>query len=236
MAKMKYTFKEKLLNKIENKTAIMGVIGLGYIGLPLAVEMAKAGSKTIGFEVQQKKVKWINEGYTYINDIEKLDFKKVIKEGLLKATNDYSFLKDVDIVCVCVPTPLDIYQQPDLSFIKNSMGNIAKYLHAGMLVILESTTYPGTTEELVKPILEEKSNLKCGEDFFLAFSPRTINSLKSGTIKVYYDYIIITDDRYLNTHSRSDVLVMCSNRTVHQASGVSGCRCRLIPYHQENVH
>jgi len=175
MAKMKYTFKEELLNKIENRTAIMGVIGLGYIGLPLAVEMAKAGYKTIGFEVQEKKVKRINEGDNYINDIEKSDFKKVIEEGLLKATNDYSFLKDVDIVCICVPTPLDIYQQPNISYIKNSTENIAKYIHKGMLVILESTTYPGTTEEIVKPILESKSSLKCDQDFFLAFSPERID-------------------------------------------------------------
>jgi len=128
MTKTKYAFKEELLNKIENRTAIMGVIGLGYIGLPLAVEMAKAGYKTIGFEVQEKKVKRINEGVNYINDIEKSDFKKVIEEGLSKATNDYSFLKNVDIVCICVPTPLDIYQQPNISYIKNSTENIAKYI------------------------------------------------------------------------------------------------------------
>ena len=167
--------KIELLNKIENKTAIIGVIGLGYVGLPLAIENAKAGYKTVGFDAQEKKVHWINEGYNYISDIEESDFKKAIKKGLLKATNNYSLLKDIDIVCICVPTPLDIYQQPDLSYIKSSTENIAKYLHKGMLVILESTTYPGTTEELVKPILEEKSNLKCGENFFLAFSPERID-------------------------------------------------------------
>jgi len=175
MNKIKYPFKEQLLKKIENKTAVMGIIGLGYVGLPLAIEIARAGYKTIGFDVQEKRIHWINESYNYINDIEKSDFKKVIEGGLLKATNDYSFLKDVDIVCICVPTPLDIYQQPDISYIKNSTENIAKNLHKGMLIILESTTYPGTTEELVKPILEEKSNLKCGEDFFLAFSPERID-------------------------------------------------------------
>jgi len=175
VVKIKYSLKQQLLNKIKNNTTLTGVIGLGYVGLPLAIEIAKAGCKTIGFDIREKKVRHINEGHNYINDIEEPDFKKVTKEGLLKATNDYSFLKDIDIVCVCVPTPLDIYQQPDLSFIKNSMENIAKYLHTGMLVIVESTTYPGTTEELVKPILEEKSNLKCGEDFFLAYSPERID-------------------------------------------------------------
>jgi len=175
MAKIKYLSKEHLLNKIVSKTAIMGVIGLGYVGLPLAVEMARVGYKTIGFDVQKNKVKQINKGYNYINDVGNADFKKAIEGGLLKATNDYSFLKDVDIVCICVPTPLDIYQQPDTSYIKNSVENIAKYLHKGMLVVLESTTYPGTTEELVKPILEDNSNLKCGKEFFLAFSPERID-------------------------------------------------------------
>lgn len=167
--------KEQLLDKIKNKTAVIGIIGLGYVGLPLAIESAKAGYQTIGFDIQEKKVELINKGCNCVNDIDNDSFKKVIKGGLLKATNDYSFLKDVDIVCICVPTPLNIYQQPDVSYIKSSTENIAKYLHKGMLVVLESTTYPGTTEELVKPILEEKSNFKCGQDFFLAFSPERID-------------------------------------------------------------
>ncbi len=175
MSNINISLKNQLLKKIKNNTTLIGVIGLGYVGLPLAIEIVKAGYKTIGFDIREKKVHRINEGYNYIDDIGEAEFKKATKEGLLKATNDYSLLKDVDIVCVCVPTPLDIYQQPDLSFIKNSMENIAKYLHKGMLVILESTTYPGTTEELVKPILEKQSNLKCREDFFLAYSPERID-------------------------------------------------------------
>jgi len=164
-----------LLNKIKNKTAILGVVGLGYIGLPLAVEKAKAGFTTTGFDTQEKRVRWVNEGYKYIRDILDADLKKVVHEELLCATNDFSLIKDVDAICICVPTPLDIYQQPDLSFVKISTEIIAKYLHVGMLVVLESTTYPGTTEEMVKPILEEKSGLKCGRDFFLAFSPERID-------------------------------------------------------------
>lgn len=169
------TLKKQLLSKIKNKTAILGVIGLGYVGLPLAVEKAKAGYKTIGFDVQGKKVHMVNGGQNYIKDIIDSDLKEVVNKGLLQATTDFSFVKDVDTICICVPTPLDIYQQPDLSYVKNSTENIAKYIHPGMLIILESTTYPGTTEEIVKPILEKNSGLKCGKDFFLAFSPERID-------------------------------------------------------------
>lgn len=175
MKKTENPLKQKLLSKIKNKTAILGVIGLGYVGLPLAVEKAKAGYKTIGFDMQEKKVHMVNEGKNYIKDIIDSDLREVVDKGLLKATTDFSFVKDVDTICICVPTPLDIYQQPDLSYVKNSVENIAQYLHPGMLVILESTTYPGTTEEIVKPILEKKSGLKCGKDFFLAFSPERID-------------------------------------------------------------
>ena len=175
MKKIENPYRKQLLNKIKNKTAILGVIGLGYVGLPLAVEKAKAGYKTIGFDMQEKKVRWVNKGHNYIGDIVDLDLKEVVDKGLLHATADFSFVKDVDTICICVPTPLDIYQQPDLSYVKNSTENIAKYLHPGVLIVLESTTYPGTTEELVKPILEEKSGLKCGKDFFLAFSPERID-------------------------------------------------------------
>jgi len=171
----KNSYKQQLLSKIKNKTAVLGVIGLGYVGLPLAVEKAKAGYKTIGFDMQEKKVHMVNEGQNYIKDIIDSDLKEVVDKGLLHATTDYSFIKDVDTICICVPTPLDIYQQPDLSYVKNSTENIAKYLHPGMLIVLESTTYPGTTEEIVKPILEKKSGLKCGQDFFLAFSPERID-------------------------------------------------------------
>ena len=175
MKKIENPYKKQLLNKIKNKTAVLGVIGLGYVGLPLAVEKAKAGYKTIGFDMQEKKVRWVNEGHNYIGDIVDSDLKEIVDKDLLKATTDFSFVKDIDTVCICVPTPLDIYQQPDLSYVRNSTENIAKYLHPGMLIVLESTTYPGTTEEFIKPILEEKSGLKCGQDFFLAFSPERID-------------------------------------------------------------
>ncbi|MCB2311700.1 nucleotide sugar dehydrogenase [Clostridium tagluense] len=167
-------YKDELLLKLKNKTAKLGVVGLGYVGLPLAVEKAKVGYEVIGFDVQDKKVQMVNEGRNYIGDIVDSDLKALVEEGKLKATTDFSFVADVDTVCIAVPTPLDLYKQPDLSYVVDSTKSVAKYLHRGMLVVLESTTYPGTTEEVLKPILEE-SGLKCGVDFFLAFSPERID-------------------------------------------------------------
>ena len=166
--------KELLLDKIKNKTATIGVVGLGYVGLPLAVEKAKAGYNVIGFDVQDKKVEMVNEGHNYIGDVVDAELAELVQGGKLKATTDFSFVKDVDAVAIAVPTPLDKFKQPDVSYVVNSTKSIAKYLHKGMLVVLESTTYPGTTEEIVKPILEE-SGLKCGEDFYLAFSPERVD-------------------------------------------------------------
>jgi len=166
--------KQQLLDKINNKTAKVGVVGLGYVGLPLAVEKANAGYQTIGFDVQEEKVNMVNEGKNYIGDVVDQNLKEIVEAKLLKATTDFSFVKDVDTICICVPTPLDLYKQPDLSYVVDSTRSVAEYLHKGMLVILESTTYPGTTEEILKPILEE-SGLKCGEDFFLAFSPERVD-------------------------------------------------------------
>lgn len=167
--------KEKLLKKIEQRDIVVGVVGLGYVGLPLAVEKAKAGFKTIGFDVQDKKVDMVNAGVNYIGDVVDDDLKEIVNQKMLSATNDFSFIKDVDFVAICVPTPLDMYQQPDISYVKSSCENIAKYMTAGTMVVLESTTYPGTTEELVKPILETGSGLKCGEDFYLGFSPERVD-------------------------------------------------------------
>lgn len=166
--------KELLLEKIANKKIIAGVVGLGYVGLPLAVEKAKAGFKTIGLDVQAEKVNMVNEGRNYIGDIVDSDLVQLVKDGMLSATSDFSALKNVDFVAICVPTPLDAHQQPDISYVKSSAESIAKYLHKGMMVVLESTTYPGTTEELIKPILES-SGLKCGEDFYLGFSPERVD-------------------------------------------------------------
>ena len=167
--------KHQLLKKIEEKSITVGVVGLGYVGLPLAVEKAKAGFKTIGFDVQDEKVKLVNEGHNYIGDVVDSDLKELVESKMLTATTDFSFVKDVDFVAICVPTPLDTHQQPDISYVKSSTEAISKYLTKGTMVVLESTTYPGTTEELIKPILEEGSGLKCGEDFYLGFSPERVD-------------------------------------------------------------
>ncbi|MFR9269484.1 MAG: nucleotide sugar dehydrogenase [Clostridia bacterium] len=167
--------KVELLNKIDKREITVGVVGLGYVGLPLAVEKAKAGFKTIGFDVQEEKVNLVNEGHNYIGDVVDSDLKKLVEAGMLSATTDFSFVKDVDFIAICVPTPLDKHQQPDISYVKNSTIEIAKYMTKGTMVVLESTTYPGTTEELIKPLLEEGSGLKCGEDFYLGFSPERVD-------------------------------------------------------------
>lgn len=167
--------KQELLKKIESKTIVAGVVGLGYVGLPLAVEKAKAGFKTIGFDVQKAKVDMVNRGENYIGDVVDSDLEKLVKEGMLTATEDFSFIKDVDFIAICVPTPLDKHQEPDISYVRDSSIAVSKFLKPGTMVVLESTTYPGTTEELIKPILEEGSGLKCGEDFYLGFSPERVD-------------------------------------------------------------
>lgn len=167
--------KQTLLQKINNREIVVGVVGLGYVGLPLAVEKAKAGFRTIGFDMQKEKVDKVNAGENYIGDVVDSDLKKIVTDGLLSATNDFSFIKDVDFIAICVPTPLDEHQQPFLGYIENSAKDIAKHLKRGTMVVLESTTYPGTTEELLKPILENGSGLLCGEDFYLGFSPERVD-------------------------------------------------------------
>ena len=167
--------KERLLQKVSSRQLICGVIGLGYVGLPLAVEKAKAGFKTIGLDVQESKVDLVNSGENYIGDVVDSDLKHLVEDGILSATSDFSFVKDVDFIAICVPTPLDEHQQPDVSCVRSSTEDIAKYLSPGTMVVLESTTYPGTTEELIRPILEEGSGLKCGEDFYLGFSPERVD-------------------------------------------------------------
>lgn len=168
------TYVEELLKKIENKTAVIGVVGLGYVGLPLAVEKAKVGYKVIGFDVQSERVNQVNGAINYIGDVVNEDLDEVVNSGLLQATTDYGRISEVDAVAICVPTPLDIHQQPDTSYVQSSSREIAINAKEGLLVVLESTTYPGTTEEIVKPTLEEKGFIT-GETVFIAYSPERVD-------------------------------------------------------------
>ncbi len=164
-----------MLQKVDNKTLKVGVVGLGYVGLPLAVEFAEAGYTTVGFDVSDDKVSKVNSCDNYIKDVDEEGLTYVVNKGLLKATDDFSQIKDVDFIAICVPSPLDRYQQPDVSYIRSSAEAIADNMTKGTAVVLESTTYPGTTDELIKPILESGSDLVCGEDFYLGFSPERVD-------------------------------------------------------------
>lgn len=165
---------DRLIDKINNRSAVIGVVGLGYVGLPLAVEKAKVGYKVIGFDVLPHRVDMVNKGVNYIGDVVDSELKQIVEKGDVIATTDYSLISEVDAVAICVPTPLDKYHQPDTSYVENSAKQIAKYLHKDMLIVLESTTYPGTTQEVVQPILEN-SGYKVGKDFYLAYSPERVD-------------------------------------------------------------
>ena len=166
---------EVIRRAVANRTLVCGTVGLGYVGLPLAVEKAKAGFKTIGFDVQQAKIDKVNAGENYIGDVVQEDLTALVHDGMLEATTDFSRVSECDFVAICVPTPLDIHQQPDTSYMENSAKEIAPHLKRGAMVVLESTTYPGTTEELIRPILEEGSGMVCGEGFYLGFSPERVD-------------------------------------------------------------
>jgi UDP-N-acetyl-D-glucosamine dehydrogenase len=167
--------KQTILQKIANKSETVGVIGLGYVGLPLAVCFATAGVPVIGFEKSASKAAKVNSGDNYIRDVSDEDLKQVIKAKHLTATTDFSKLKECDAILICVPTPLDIFRKPDMSYIGEACNDIARYMKAGTFVCLESTTYPTTTESFILPILEEGSGLKHGQDFWLAFSPERVD-------------------------------------------------------------
>jgi UDP-N-acetyl-D-glucosamine dehydrogenase len=160
--------------RLADRSARPGVVGLGYVGLPLAVEFARAGFVTTGIDVDLHKVDAVNQGTSYIPDVPTADVARLVADGRLGATTDFSLVAELDTVNICVPTPLRKTRDPDMSYIVGAVEQIAKHLHPGMLVILESTTYPGTTEELVKPMLEA-GGLTAGVDFYLAFSPERVD-------------------------------------------------------------
>ncbi|MDD2521340.1 MAG: nucleotide sugar dehydrogenase [Anaerolineaceae bacterium] len=167
--------KEDLIQDIQKKRANISVLGLGYVGLPLAITFANAGFNVTGIDPDEVKVEMINRGESYISDITNAQLRKHIDSGRLRATTDYSVLAEIDAVSICVPTPLRKTGDPDMSFIASASEQIAPYLHRSMVIVLESSTYPGTTREFVLPKLTAESNLQVGEDFFLAFSPERVD-------------------------------------------------------------
>ncbi|MCL6544340.1 MAG: nucleotide sugar dehydrogenase [Bryobacteraceae bacterium] len=167
-------FSEALENKIRNRTAQVGVVGLGYVGLPLAVEFARAGFAVTGIDVNERKTARVNAGDSYVTDVPSEVLKPLVEAGKLRATTDFARIAELDTVNICVPTPLRKTKDPDMSYIVSACQQIAKYMHPGMLIILESTTYPGTTDELLLPMFEG-GGLRAGCDFFLCFSPERVD-------------------------------------------------------------
>jgi UDP-N-acetyl-D-glucosamine dehydrogenase len=163
-----------LLEKLADGSARVGVIGLGYAGLPLAIEMARAGYRVTGFDIDEEKIRCLRSGTSYVTDVKASDLEPLVKAGLLDATADFTLLEELDAVSICVPTPLSKTREPDISFIVAAAETLRRHLHPQMLVVLESTTYPGTTEEVVQPLLES-TGLKAGTDFYLAFSPERVD-------------------------------------------------------------
>jgi len=168
-------YQKQLIERFENKTAHIGILGLGYVGLPLAVVFAEAGFTVTGIEPMQSKVDSLLKGKSYVLDVPSETVAKLIKSGKLIPTSDFSAIKNLDAVSICVPTPLRKTGDPDLSFIVSATDQLAKYVHAGMVIVLESTTYPGTTRELILPRLNQEAGLEVGKDVFLAFSPERVD-------------------------------------------------------------
>jgi len=168
-------YAKELITKLENKEARIAVLGLGYVGLPLAVVFAESGYKVTGIDPASEKVNAINAGKSYILDVEDEALASLVRSGSLEATSDFSTLAEIDAVSICVPTPLRKTGDPDLSFILSAADTLQRYIHACMVIVLESTTYPGTTRELILPKLSENSGLVVGKDFFLAYSPERVD-------------------------------------------------------------
>jgi len=174
ISKKRYTLQSDLHSHIKSKSAHVGVIGLGYVGLPLAVEFAKAGFSVTGIDIDSHRVEKLNTGITPIADVDSTEFHSLVASGAFQATDDFSVVRELDALSICVPTPLNKLKDPDISYIVNVLEAIKPHLHTGMLIVLESTTYPGTTREMVLPALEN-AGLTVGQDIFLCFSPERID-------------------------------------------------------------
>jgi UDP-N-acetyl-D-glucosamine dehydrogenase len=169
------SIQQTLIKKLQDKSAKIGILGMGYVGMPLAVVFAEAGFNVLGIDPDQRKVDTFNKGISYIQDVPTETIARLRQSGHLNMTADFAALKEMDAVSICVPTPLRQTGDPDMSFIISATEQLAKYVHKGMVIVLESTTYPGTTRELALPMLTEKSGLKVGEDIFICFSPERVD-------------------------------------------------------------
>ena len=172
---MPSTIQQTLINQLEERSARIAVLGLGYVGLPLAVVFAETGFSVTGIDTAEDKVDSIMRGESHIQDVSSEQVARLVSSGKLSATTEFSVLQDIEAVSICVPTPLRKTGDPDLSFIMDATEDLARYIHPGMIVVLESTTYPGTTREILLPKFEEASGLIAGEDFYLAFSPERVD-------------------------------------------------------------
>ncbi len=178
-----------LLNKIKDKSAKIGIVGLGYVGLPLGLEYALKGFDVLGFDIDERKIPMLEKGKTYIKHISEVKIKKAVDSGKFKATSDFARLPEVDAIIIAVPTPLNDHREPDMSYVENTANTISKYLRKGQIVTLESTTYPGTTDEILLPLFENAPSIQSGgdnskkfevgKDFYLAFSPEEGRSEQS---------------------------------------------------------
>jgi UDP-N-acetyl-D-glucosamine dehydrogenase len=168
------TIAQDLIGRAERRETLFGIVGLGYVGLPLAIELANAGFRVLGFDVQQKVVDGLNAGHSHVKDVTDAQLQAVVKTGRFSATSDMLRLAEPDAVSICVPTPLSKFKDPDVSYIVAATESVKRTLRRGQAIILESTTYPGTTREILLPALES-TGLRVGEDFFLAFSPERVD-------------------------------------------------------------
>ena len=217
---------EKLLGKIESRKAVIGVVGLGYVGLPLVREFAAGGAEVLGFDVDIKKVKSLLAGRSYIDHIPSKAVKEIVKTKRFDATTDFARLKQADCILICVPTPLTKMREPDMTYVIATARSITKTLRKGQLIVLESTTYPGTTREVMLPILEE-SGLKVGKDFFLAFSPEREDPGRK-------DYTTKTIPKVVGGHDTDSLraAVACYEIAIDNVVPVSSCEaaeaCKIL--------
>src|SRR6185503_6609350 len=204
---------DTLREKIRTRRARTGVVGLGYVGLPLAVELGKAGFHATGNDLDSRKVQAITDGRSYIPDVPTADVQDLQRRGRLDATTDFAIVRELDTINICVPTPLRKTKDPDMSYIVSAVEGIAKHLHPGMLIVLESTTYPGTTDEVVQPMLEA-TGLKAGVDFFLGFSPERVDPVSSTRVAEMVKLLENTF-RAVNIGLVNELALMCDRMNIN---------------------